>query len=467
MSSVDTSVDTSVAPLSAARAEPRRPVASPHRVPSLPEGFSETGELGDLGALVRPGWIHSALFTDERIFRLELERIFHSGWVFIGHESEIPQAGDFRRRQMGRQPVIMVRGQDGIVRVLLNRCRHRGSLVCEVDAGREKFFRCWYHGWTYGTDGSLTSVSGPDGYGPSFDAREHSLTAAARVEDYRGFVFASLSADVPPLGEYLGIATPIIDLMVDASPTGRLDVNAGYNRTTYRGNWKQVGMDGYHPLYVHASVLSAWERHAQSGEGLGATHSDNPFDFQSISETRDFGHGHTMLDMRKHRLKHAGKFRAMLENINGGKAYIDAIYGRHSKDYADLLLAMAGDPHIGIFPNLQLINNQIRIINPVAVDQTEVIMLPVLFDGASTELNALRLRQHESFYGPAGSGSTDDAEIFERTQTGLNATVDPWIDISRGMDREWVDEDGSIVGHMSDEVPQRAQMQQWLEMMTR
>src|SRR3546814_8090227 len=92
-------------------------------------------------------------------------------------------------------------------------------------------------------------------------------------------------------------------------------------------------------------------------------------------------------------------------------------------------------------------------------------MFPVLFSNVSTEINALRLRQHESFYGPAGSGSTDDAEIFERVQLGLEANLDPWINISRGMEREWVDEDGTIVGHVSDEVPQRAQIRQWLAMM--
>ncbi|GGC44287.1 ring-hydroxylating oxygenase subunit alpha [Novosphingobium marinum] len=440
--------------------------SDPHRAPYAVRTPGE-GSRGDpLAQLVRPGSIHSALYTDETIFKLELERIFHGGWLYIGHESEIAEPGEYRRRQMGRQPVILVRGQDGQVRVLLNRCRHRGAMVCEQDAGKDKVFRCWYHGWTYANTGELISVSGPEGYGASFALSEHSLTPAARVEQYRGFVFASLNGSVPPVIDFLGGAAKIIDLLIDAAPGGVLSVRAGSNRTTYKGNWKQVGMDGYHPMYVHASVLSTWERHAESGEGLGATHSDNPFGFDSISETRDFGHGHTMLDFRKHRLKHTGKFRAILEKTNGGKEYIEALYAEHEADWADMLIAMAGDPHLGVFPNLQLINNQIRIINPISVDETEVIMFPVLFENASREINALRLRQHESFYGPAGSGSTDDAEIFERVQLGLNASVEPWIDISRGMEREWIDSDGSIVGHITDEVPQRGQMRQWLAMMS-
>lgn len=442
------------------------PRPEPHRVPDRLNATSCGYEIDDLRSLAPTGWVHSSLYTDEKIFDLEIERIFHSGWVFIGHESEIAEKGEFKRRQIGRQPVIFVRGQDGEVRVLLNRCRHRGAVVCEVDEGRDNYFRCWYHGWTYSNSGELVSVSGPEGYGPSFDAKENGLTSAAEVASYRGFVFAALKKQAVGLGEYLGGAAKVIDILVDAAPGGELTVRAGSNRTVYKGNWKQVGMDGYHPLFVHASVLATWEREDKSGQNLGATHKANPFGFDAISETRDFGHGHTMLDFRKHRLIHAGHYRSLLEKTPGGSDYIEALYAEHESGWADLLLAMAGDPHVGIFPNLQLINNQIRIVNPLSVDETEVQMFPVLFARASTEINALRLRQHESFYGPAGSGSTDDAEIFERVQLGLQASVAPWINISRGMNREQVEADGTVVGHITDEVPQRGQMRQWLAMMT-
>lgn len=437
----------------------------PHRVPDRLDVARSRYDAAGLRSLVAPGWVHSAVYTDPRIFELELERIFHKGWVYIGHESEIAKSGEFRRRQMGRQPVIFVRGQDGEVRVFLNRCRHRGAIVCEVDEGRDSYFRCWYHGWTYSNSGELVSVSGPDGYGPSFDARENGLTPVPRVASYRGFVFAALDDAVPPLEQYLGGAAKVIDILVDSAPRGELLVRSGSNRTIYKGNWKQVGMDGYHPLFVHASVLATWERHSDSGHSLGATHSANPFNFDGVSETRDFGNGHTMLDFLKHRLNHSGKFRSILENTPGGTDYIEALYAEHDESWADVLLAMAGDPHVGIFPNLQLINNQIRIVNPISVDETEVVMFPVLFANVSPEINALRLRQHESFYGPAGSGSTDDAEIFERVQKGLGASIDPWINISRGMNRERVEADGTIVGHISDEVPQRGQLKQWLTMM--
>jgi hypothetical protein len=128
---------------------------------------------------------------------------------------------------------------------------------------------------------------------------------------------------------------------------------------------------------------------------------------------------------------------------------------------------MAGDPHIGLYPNMQIVANHIRIINPVAVDKTQVLMLPVTLKGAPAAINDARVRVHESFYGPAGAGSPDDSEFFERAQRGLQAVVDPWVDISRGLNRQTVDADGSIAGLLSDEVPQRGQYREWLRLMTK
>jgi len=256
----------------------------------------------------------------------------------------------------------------------------------------------------------------------------------------------------------------MIDLMVDASPERQIEVDAGVHKTIYKGNWKLVGMDGYHPNFVHASVVAMWQRKTNSG--MGATHRSDPFDGKAPTYTRDLGNGHAMLDLRQHRLQHFAEYSKFLTGVPGGKEYIDAMFARDSEERARLLLSIAGDPHVGIFPNMQVIHNQIRIINPLAVGETEVVMYPVLLKGVSPEINALRLRQHESFYGPASAGSPDDAEIFERAQRRMMAQVNPWIEISRGLARETVDSDGAIVGNVTDEVPQRAQMRQWLGLMT-
>lgn len=415
-------------------------------------------------SLVQDGRVHSRIYTDQAIFELEIERIFHSSWVYVGHESEVRKPGDYQARLLGRTPVLMVRGKDHQVRVLVNRCRHRGALVVENESGNTRMLRCWYHGWTYDLTGALAEVTAPAGYGPEFRREDMGLSPLPRVDSYRGFIFASLKPQGESLQEFLGAAAGQFDMLVDASPTSEILVDAGQNKTEYRGNWKLVGMDGYHPDYVHASVVASWARNSESG--IGAMHRENPFDDAALTRTRDYGHGHAMLDFRAQRLKSYKKHAEFLAKIPGGSKYIEDMHKAHG-DRAELLLSLAGDPHLGIFPNLQLIGNQVRIITPIAPGVTQVTMQMVRLGGVSDEINTLRVRQHESFYGPAGSGSPDDAEIFERVQSGMAAEVNPWIEISRGMHREEVDAaDGSIVGRITDEVPQRGQMKFWLQLMT-
>jgi phenylpropionate dioxygenase-like ring-hydroxylating dioxygenase large terminal subunit len=427
------------------------------RNPSVP-----TDEF--LRSLVQDGRVHSRIYTDQAIFDLEMERIFHTTWVYVGHESEVPKAGDFQSRTLGRTPVIMVRGKDNQVRVLVNRCRHRGAQVVETESGNTKMLRCWYHGWTYDLTGALADVTERGGYGPEFKMEDMGLSKVPRMDSHRGFIFASLKDQGESLADFLGPAASQFDMLVDASPTGEIYVDAGVNKTEYLGNWKLVGMDGYHPNFVHASVVAAWARNSESG--IGAMHREDPFSDEALTRTRDYGHGHAMLDFRAQRLKSYKKHAEFLSKVAGGAKYVDDMHKAFGKDRAELLISLAGDPHLGVFPNLQLIGNQVRIITPVAPGLTQVTMAMVRLGGVSDELNTMRVRQHESFYGPAGSGSPDDAEIFERVQRGMAAEVNPWIEISRGMHREEVDADGSIVGRITDEVPQRGQMKYWLQLMT-
>src|SRR5579871_282253 len=196
------------------------------------------GNGQDIGALVEKGRVHSSIYTEPAIFELEMQRIFYRTWVYIGHTSEVPKEGDFRVRRIGRQPVILARGADGAVRVLMNRCRHRGSVVCEKESGRTKYFRCWFHGWVYDTTGKLVEVTGREAYGPHFKQEEMGLACAPRFDDYRGFVFASLASQGESLREFLAHAAEMMDFLVDASPIGEIAVDAGVSKTIYKGNWK-------------------------------------------------------------------------------------------------------------------------------------------------------------------------------------------------------------------------------------
>lgn len=414
--------------------------------------------------LYRDGQIHSAVYTSQEVFEAELERIFGRTWLYIGHESEVPDAGSFQLRTMGRQPVILVRGESGKVNVFMNRCRHRGSVVAETDCGKTRFFKCWWHGWIYDSDGKLVEVSRDDAYPAGFRERLGGLSSPARVENYRGFVFASLAEEGESLTDYLGVAARMIDYLVDASPTQQIQVGPTVSRTKYKGNWKFIGMDGYHPEIVHASVFALFKKKANSG--LGATHRGNVLSDKSSSRTRAMGHGHVMLDYRRQRQDNLEHYLEFLKTLDGGAEYIELIRSAYPKDRADEVLAVAGDAHVGIYPNMQVIGNHVRIVNPIAVDETQILMFPVTLGGVPDGINKARLRQHESFYGAAApGGSPDDGEVFERAQRGLQASLEPWLDVSRGMHREQVDVDGTIVGQASDEVPQREQMKEWVRLM--
>ena len=94
------------------------------------------------------------IFTDETIFKMEQEKIFAKAWLYVGHESEIRNVGDYVTRQMATDPVILTRGEDGKAHVIHNACSHRGAIVCNKDSGNAKGFTCPYHGWVFGLDGS-------------------------------------------------------------------------------------------------------------------------------------------------------------------------------------------------------------------------------------------------------------------------------------------------------------------------
>jgi phenylpropionate dioxygenase-like ring-hydroxylating dioxygenase large terminal subunit len=235
----------------------------------------------------------------------------------------------------------------------------------------------------------------------------------------------------------------------------------------YRGNWKQIGMDGYHPHYVHVSVFKIFsKRESTTGSAVGALHLEDPFADSSQSMTRGFPNGHAALDFRYQRLPHAKANIEELQTTEEGRQYVEDMVAKHGQEHAEELIAWHGDPHLGVFPNLQLIHDHVRVVVPISPSKTEVLMYPVFLKGVGQSINAKRLRAHEAFYGPAANGSPDDAEIFERVQRGLNGAMDPWVLLARGTQREKTDSDGSVSACISDEITQRAQMQEWKRLMT-
>lgn len=419
----------------------------------------------DYDEMVQEDRVDGRVYTDPQIFEEEIEKIFHRWWVYIGHASEVPEPGDYKLTRIGRQPLIMSRDEDGEIHLLMNRCRHRGNSVCQYERGNSSFFRCWFHGWTYNNKGDLVGVPYPSAYDESFRKEDYGLARVPRVGVYRGFVFASLSPEGVTLDEHLGRAKEMIDVFVDLSPVGEIEVRSGCHKGKYKGNWKFVGMDGYHSEFVHRSIAKtdSGERELKE-EVFETTKVSNLNPDNSGNFTRDLGGGHARLDYSA-RMSQTEHFLAPFREHSWGRSYLEAMEKRHGKERAHDLISLR-TPHVGIWPNLQLIDFHVRVIHPVSVDETEVSMYPALLKGAPQELNVDRLRKHEWFYGPAGFGSPDDYEIFERNQLGLKAQVDNEVILSRGASREREDADGSTIGYFSDETPQRGQLKQWKRVMS-
>jgi phenylpropionate dioxygenase-like ring-hydroxylating dioxygenase large terminal subunit len=424
----------------------------------MPEDMSFARQ-DNFADLVQKDRAHGSIFTSQAIFEAEMARIFHRTWVCIGHSGEIPNPGDFRVTRIGLQSVIMVRGSDREVRVLMNRCRHRGVSLTETETGCQKHFVCPYHGWTFDNTGALMLVPSMDAYGPGWRMEDFGMTPAPRMGLYRGFVFASLHPTGVTLDEHLRKAKPYIDLFLDVSPLGEVEVLSGATKTLIRANWKFVGMDGYHSAFVHHTFFSLLRRRAKASEsgedGAGA------WTGARGNVTRDLGNGHVLLDISPVRRSMYPQFLEKMAKQPGGTEYYNSLIKAYGRERADEVLIWEGDPHMGLFPNVQLIQSQIRIIRPVRADLTEILMIPTTLKGVPEEMNELRLRRHEAFYGPASKGSPDDAEVFERNQLGLTAQVDPWVYLARGLHREETEPDGTIVGAMSDETTQRGQLRQW------
>lgn len=203
------------------------------------------------------GLLDKRIFVDPRIYELEQQRIFARAWHFMCHDSQIPEAGDFFVTWIGEDSVIAVRDEGGAVQVLLNVCTHRGNVLTRAEMGRTRSFHCTYHGWNFGLDGRLAAVPGTEPfYRHKLDRSQWGLDKAAKVESYKGFHFATLDPQAPPLHDYLGEVGRIgIDQM---TAHGELVAVDGVQKNVIGCNWK-IAVDNlydwYHVNVTHRSAM--------------------------------------------------------------------------------------------------------------------------------------------------------------------------------------------------------------------
>lgn len=218
------------------------------------------GVVTDIEEQLRQGMIPGHLYSDPELFDREVDQLFGRSWVFLAHESEIPEPGDYVVRKIVEDSFIVVRDEEGVVRVHFNMCLHRGMQVCRAEMGNASHFRCPYHGWSYRNDGKLSGLpfhkeayGGDDG----FARTGQTLIQPSRVDTYRGLIFIAMSEDAPPLLDFIGDFLFYLDLYANQSESG-LELR-GPQRWRVRANWK-IGAenfcgDMYHTPYTHRSVV--------------------------------------------------------------------------------------------------------------------------------------------------------------------------------------------------------------------
>lgn len=417
-------------------------------------------EQSDFASLVEDGRVHRDVYVDPAIFEAEMERIFMRTWIYVGHDSEIPEPGDYKTTSVGTEPVILIREKDGLPRVVINRCSHRGAAVCLMPRGKATGFRCQYHGWTFGLDGALAGLPYSD---EAVDKESLGLSAAPRVESYRGFIFASFNPGVPALTDHLRDVLPHIDRFVDHAGDYELQVAPDANEVVYDANWKmqlENNVDGYHLSFTHQSLFAILQqRTGEQSRYLTSSAADE-------ARVEAFSNGHTVMDLRS--VASSKLRRERLDVLPGAPpldADLDAFFETEGGE--ELYLASTGAPvNVSVFPNLNLGSLNICEIHPLAVDRTRVVLRPVLLADAPAEINRIRLRYHELGSGPAGFVQPDDLEMFERVAEGLAAEHVEWVQLSRGQENEVVASETHRIGDISHETPQRGQYRWWRELMS-
>ena len=392
--------------------------------------------MQDFSRLVddRPGdgvfRVHRDAFRDTQVFNREMSVFFEQGWAFVGHASQLKNPHDFLSVRIGRRPLLILRDSEGVLHCVHNSCRHKGAMVCHHRQGNKRSHVCQYHGWAYSSSGRniLVKDKAQGAYTPEFDADSHDLLPVGRFEEYRGFLFASLSADVAPLAEYLGDARTLIDLAVDQAPEG-LELVPGTVHYTFRANWKlqlENSTDAYHFTSTHPSYLRLLDRRATMPERTDVPKAIWQADRKQQEQMGSFGlrSGHAMVwttSPVEHHPLYAQR-SALIERVGATRA-----------DW------MMRTRQLNIFPNLQLASNaalQMRVITPIGVDLTEMTSYCLAPVGESLDQRRQRLRQYEDFFNPSGLATPDDTVTYEDCQRGFGSGEIEWQQgYSRGLAR--------------------------------
>ena len=429
------------------------------------------GNAAALRALVREQEVHRDVYVSEEVFQLEMEHMFPNSWVYVGHDSQVPNPGDYFGTTIGTQPVLLVRHTDGKVHVLHNRCPHKGTRITSETCGNTgKFFRCPYHAWSFKTDGSLLAIPLKKGYENTGFEHSHAAPGMApvrHIRNYRGFVFAKINDGGLDFEEFFGESLSSFDNMVDRSPVGQLKVAGGVLRYMHNCNWKMLvenQTDTCHPMVAHESsagtAVEVWKKAPPGTKKPMAVEIIAPFmspyEFFENMGIRiwDNGHGHTGVHHSIHSDYSAvpGYFDKMTAAYGEARAKAILDENRHNTVYF---------PNIMIKGPIQLL----RQFKPIAANKTLVESWTFQLVDAPDMLLERTLMYNRLINAPTSIVGHDDLEMYERAQEGLHSNGNEWVNLQRLYSPDEAGQTNVAINGTS-EWPMRHQFRAWTKFMT-
>ena len=427
-----------------------------------------------LEGLVQPDRVHRDVYTDPEVFRLEMERLWARAWVYAGHTSQIPREGDFLTVDIAAKPLIVLRNTDGSVRVLLNRCAHKGSKLVGDPAGNAgKTLRCPYHAWTYRLDGSILNIPLKEGYeGTRLNetAACRGLATVGNVELYRGFIFVRLAPQGIGFREYFGDSLSSIDNLADRSPEGELEIAGGCLRYLHNCNWKMFVEnlnDTMHPMIAHASSAGTarklWEGKPADTPKPMAIEQIAPFasDYKFFDDmgVRVYRHGHSFSGVNF-------SIHSSYSSLGDYEALMKRAYG---EERARQILGTVRHNTV-YYPSLTIKGaiQSIRVARPLAADKTLIESWTFRLKGAPDVLLQRTVTYNRLINSPMSIVGHDDLHCYRSIQEGLAGDGNEWVSLHRNFDAgeaAELERRGDLTCNGTSDISMRNQFRAWRELM--
>ena len=425
----------------------------------------------DLASLVQHDRVHRDLYLSEELFALEQEHFFANTWLYLGHTSQVPASGDYLTVDIAGRPLLMLRQGDASIRVLYNRCAHKGTRLIGDEAGSTgKFLRCPYHAWTYKLDGSPLAMplkAGYEGTGLAQCESGRGLVALKHVAVYRDFVFVKIGEAGPGFEDYFGEALHALDNLADRSPVGRLRIEGGVLRNVIRCNWKMYLEninDAVHPMSAHESVTqatrAAWQDQPADAPQPIAIEQLLRFgiSYESAQQMggRILPNGHSVLGTRFS--AHSGYAQP--------PGYEAALAAAHGADRAAEILQRTPQNAI-CFPSLAVKGSPqgLRVIRPLAADRTLIEAWSLRVEGAPGLLFERSMTYNRLVFSPMSVLAHDDAHLFESIQQGLRGEGNDWVSLHRDFDAAELERSTQDVSGANERL-MRNQFRAWVQHMS-